>query len=364
MPNSSPTVRKKVLHIISGDLWAGAEAQAYTLLKHLKTLCDVSAVLMNDGELATRLRACDIPVKIFDETNLSTWQIFGLLRAHIRHLKPNIVHTHRQKENILGALANATTVRARCVRTAHGAAEFSGNWKTDLKKNTERWVTRIFHDVIISVSNELKEKLAVDYPTTMIKVVHNGVDVTELKAKADITDFKRQQPDKKHIGIVGRLVPVKRVDIFLETAAIINRERNSCYHFHVIGDGPLRMDLENMAIQFDLSDIVTFHGHCSETPSYINSLDAVMMCSDHEGLPMVALETIALGKALISHVSGAVEQLLTEHKLKGVTQQDARNYSEHIKAGFEKPLPLKSIYLANINAENTSLIYKNHWDQQ
>lgn len=299
MTISSPAQRKRVLHVISGDLWAGAEAQAATLLKHLKPLCDVSAVLLNEGELATRLRAYDIPVTVFDESTLSTWQILQKLRQHMKQLKPDVVHTHRQKENIVGAIANSTTVKARCVRTVHGAPEFSGGWKTKIQRALDNWVGNNLQDVIIAVSDELRTKLIGTFPENKIQVVMNGVDVEELKTKAGIANFKKAEPNKIHIGIIGRLVPVKRVDIFLETAALFKKENKTEYHFHVVGNGPLESELKAQAASLDLESIVTFHGHRSDVPSYINSLDAVVMCSDHEGLPMVALETLALDKNLI-----------------------------------------------------------------
>lgn len=299
MTISSPKHRKRVLHVISGDLWAGAEAQAATLLKHLKPLCDVTAVLLNEGELADRLRANDIPVTIFDENTLSTWQILQKLRQHMKLLKPDVVHTHRQKENIVGAIANSTTIKARCVRTVHGAAEYHGGWKTKIQRALDNWVGNNLQDVIIAVSDELKTKLSTTFPENKIEVVMNGVDVEELKAKAGITEFKTAEPNKIHIGIIGRLVPVKRVDIFLETAALFKKENKTEYHFHVIGDGPLASQLKEQAASLDIYDIVTFHGHRSDVPSYMNSLDAVVVCSDHEGLPMVALETLALKTPLL-----------------------------------------------------------------
>ncbi|MBU2863953.1 glycosyltransferase [Reinekea forsetii] len=321
MTISSPVQRKRVLHVISGDLWAGAEAQAATLLKHLKPLCDVSAVLLNEGELANRLRGYNIPVTVLNEQQLSTGRIFLALRKHIKQLKPDVIHTHRQKENILGALANATSVKARCVRTVHGAPEFSGGFKTQLQRKFDTWVGNHFQDVIIAVSDELKTKLIGTFPEHKIKVVMNGVDVEELKAKAGITEFKKDEPNKKHIGIIGRLVPVKRVDIFLETAALFKKENHTEYHFHVVGSGPLEAELKALATNLDVNDIVTFHGHREDVPSYINSLDAVVMCSDHEGMPMVALETLALARPLLTQLVNLKRALRLGSSQLSITQQ-------------------------------------------
>jgi glycosyltransferase involved in cell wall biosynthesis len=359
MTISSPAQRKRVLHVISGDLWAGAEAQAATLLKHLKPLCDVSAVLLNEGELANRLRGYDIPVTILNEQTLSSWRIFLALREHIKQLKPDVIHTHRQKENILGALANNTTVKARCVRTVHGAPEFSGGFKTQLLRKFDNWVGNHFQDVIIAVSDELKTKLIGTFPENKIQVVMNGVDVEELKAKAGIADFKKAEPNKIHVGIIGRLVPVKRVDIFLETAALFKKDNRTEYHFHVVGDGPLESKLKAQANFLELDAYVTFHGHRSDVPSYINSLDAVVMCSDHEGLPMVALETLAIGTPLISHLKGSFSSLAADHGFKLVDSQSPRSYFKAISNTSKTDMSLTKALEAPSNAHSIAMIYGN-----
>lgn len=298
----------KVLHVISGDLWAGAEAQACTLLKHLKQHCTVIAVLLNEGELADRLRASNIPVSVLDESKLSSLQILKELISILTREKPDIVHTHRQKENILGAVANRLSVNARSVRTVHGASESEGHWKSKVLERLDQWVGNHLQDRIIAVSEDLKSKLLPIYRKKLI-VINNGVDIDELHQKSlTAADFKELEPDRKHIGIVGRLVPVKRVDLFLEAASLFKTKMIDDFRFHVIGDGPLSDELKEQASALNLNSLVTFHGHRSDIPQCIKSLDTVIMCSDHEGMPMVALETLALGTQLLvrntlSHLS-------------------------------------------------------------
>lgn len=362
MTNPLPKERLRVLHVISGDLWAGAEAQAYTLLKHLKPLCEVSAVLLNDGELAKRLRDCNIPVMVLDETDISTFQIFLRLRRHIKQARPDVIHTHRQKENILGALANVTSIGAKSIRTVHGAPEFSGSWKTKLQRLVDEFVGNYLQNAIIAVSDELKEKLSGRYNSDKIHVIYNGVDVKELESNAGITEFKRNHPNKKHIGIIGRLVPVKRVDVFLETAALFARENLEPYHFHVIGDGPLRENLELQASKLDLgNNWVTFHGHRNDIPSCIKSLDAVIMCSDHEGMPMVALEALAIGSDIITHKSIGLADLIKKNPaaITAVNRNLPADYFEAIRDSSHQELNTEASYL--YSAKDNAINFFNHY---
>jgi glycosyltransferase involved in cell wall biosynthesis len=94
------------------------------------------------------------------------------------------------------------------------------------------------------------------------------------------------------IGIVGRLVPVKRVDLFLEIAKSVLSQQSAAAKpiFRVIGDGPLRSQMESLADRLDIANQVDFMGHVDNAERAIAQLDVLILCSDHEGLPMVALE--------------------------------------------------------------------------
>ncbi|MEJ2044631.1 MAG: glycosyltransferase [Reinekea sp.] len=311
MTNYPKQDKLKILHIISGDLWAGAEVQAYTLLKHLQPHCTINAIVLNKGILADKIESLGIPVTILDENQLSFLQIFKRTRQVIRQTRPNIIHTHRQKENILGAIANATTNRAKCLRTVHGAPEFSVDFRHGIQRYIDKWVGNNLQQKVIAVSDELSDKISTSFRKNHIEIIHNGVDVNALKATVHELSFDKTAAGKKHIGIIGRLVQVKRVDLFLETVKEAQEQKLADqYHFHVIGDGPLRKKLEAQIDGLGIANMVTLHGHRDDISSCINALDAVVLCSDHEGMPMIALETAALGKALVIRDCLTIKQYL------------------------------------------------------
>ena len=169
--------RMKVMHIISGDLWAGAEVQAYTLLKELRTDCDLHVILMNSGELADRLRALAIPVTLLDESKMSPVKILLGMRKTMLSFRPDIIHTHRQKENILGAIANLLSVCAKSVRTSHGAPEFSAKGMRRLQPLLDQFIGNYLQHGIISVSEDLTKKLSRIFSSDKIYTIMNGVDI-------------------------------------------------------------------------------------------------------------------------------------------------------------------------------------------
>ncbi len=329
-----------VVHIASGDLWAGAEVQLHTLCKTLNKMPDisVSVILLNHGTLENKLREQNICVEVLDETELNSARIFIRLIKALKRLKPDIVHTHRNKENILGSIAAKIAGNIPSLRTVHGAPEH----RPSIKKPHQYllylldWLTaRYLQSKIIAVSEDLKTQLTKSYPENKIEVIENGVDIEALACH-----IKKQAPNslsnKKSykIGLVGRLVPVKRVDIFIATAKYM-RDHYSEFNiqYHIFGDGPLRAELEQLSISLNINDIIKFEGHRTDIHSQTPTLDALIITSDHEGLPITLLEAMTLGVPVIAHSvggitiackNGALCWLVTKNSAEEISQNLAR----------------------------------------
>lgn len=309
--------RLKSLHVVSGDLWAGAEVQLFTLLTQFAKGAQVEphAALLNDGELARRLRAQGIAVTIFDEARLNGLQILLGLRKLMRAFAPDVVHTHRQKENILGSIANRLATCSASVRTCHGAPEHKAVGLGKLHKrifySLDLWCGTSLQQAVIAVSAPLGRDLEANFESQRIAVIANGVDVEAMRAAVAPVDFRIQEPDATHVGIVGRLEKVKRVDLFLEMCAVLLRAApERTWRFHVIGDGSRRKELERSANVLGLEAAVTFHGHRPDSIACLAALDALIMCSDHEGMPMTPLESIAVGTPVVAHDVGGLSDIL------------------------------------------------------
>ena len=304
----------KVLHVASGDLWAGAEVQAYTLLSALQDFegIRVAAALLNEGELAERLRARYIEVQIFPESSLNGWSILLELRKLMRVWQPDLVHTHRIKENILGSIANRWSRNAASVRTVHGAGEhMPAALHQRVLNYLNDWSGLHLQQKVIAVSQDLAEQLTTHFPREHLVVIENGVDIDAVRAQRGAVEYRASMPNTTHVGIVGRLVPVKRVDIFLDMAAQLrSRNADKMWQFHIFGGGPLQDALMAQAQGLGLAEITTFHGHRRDIIPCIAGLDALVMCSDHEGLPMTILEAMALRTPIVAHAVGGLTAAL------------------------------------------------------
>lgn len=302
----------RVLHLASGDLWAGAEVQIYHLLCALHARPDtiVSALLLNPGELAERLQAAGIAVTVVDERTASTGTLLRCALREIRSTGARVVHTHRFKENIIGSVAARLSGRAISVRTVHGRPEHTR--RNSLRHTVSRFldaVTARLQAGIIGVSGELCEYLRAQLPRGKVFFVPNGIDTaTVARVAAEPSGYVAQS--KWNVVLLGRLVRVKRVDLFLEAAAQLAAAQPDRYRFVVVGDGPLLAEASGAAARLGLAGEVDFLGFQRNSLAILKQMDCLVMTSDHEGLPMVVLEALCLGVPIVAHAVGGLPEVL------------------------------------------------------
>ena len=315
-PSSPPDSRPlRVLHVVSGDLWAGAEVQVFQVVRALRDLPGIEprVAVMNPGTLAERLTAEGIEVDVLDEGTHGFMALASQLTRVAASWRPDIVHTHRRKEHLLGAIA-ALRVHARTVATIHGRSEFTYPWwklRAHFLRSVERMVLRTVHRALIAVSDEVAA--ALPGPRSRIIVIPNGIDVEDARGSvADADEPVPLQPGTRTIGFVGRFVQVKQVDRIVDALEILRRDTAVRWRLLLIGDGPLRETIEHHIRQKCLDPVVELTGFLSNPLPEVEKLDVLVFASMHEGLPMTALEALALGVPIVAPPLGGLTELVRE----------------------------------------------------
>lgn len=305
----------KILHVASGDLWGGAETMLWYLAREQRQsgCVNVSALLLNEGRLADRLRDAGVPVTIVPEHGRASFRLMTEVGAAVREAAPDIVHTHGRKENVFGAVA-ARAIRVPSIRTVHGSEEHPPKW-WDLRRRAARladtFVAGRLQSRTVAVSADLASALtAARY--RQVHVVLNGIDAPYVAARASRNGGRRPASDPVTIGFVGRLTPIKRVDRFLELAKALCVRRSDVFRFTVAGDGPQMDAARRLTEDLGLDDVVTFLGDVDEPWSMLAALDAVVMTSDNEGIPYVVLECLALGVPVLAFRVGGLPEVLDD----------------------------------------------------
>lgn len=319
-----PDQKIRVCHIISGDLWAGAEVQAYELIRSLvkEPRLELRAILLNERKLSERLRALGIEIVVIDEATNNFVRIFRGAREYLSGKEIDIIHSHRYKENILaGRLKKAGLARA-LVQTVHGAPESAGyirRMKSGFYTYWNRRYTRKYFDRVITVSHDLEKKLAPVVGTDKIITVHNSIDMASVTPSRDSASVRKEfglSPETPLIVAAGRMAPVKAYHILLKAASII-LERLPQARVMLVGDGPERPSLEKLSRELGLADKVIFPGFRNDITDILGALDIMVISSNHEGIPMVVLETMALAKPVVSTAVGGMKEVI-ENEVSGL----------------------------------------------
>jgi glycosyltransferase involved in cell wall biosynthesis len=301
----------KVSHIISGDLWAGAEVMAYNLLQGLKAYknLSLSAILLNEGQLAEKIRKLGIPIRVVDEKVGSFFHTLFALRKTLSQISPDLIHSHRYKENILGFLACRGTCNAKLISTHHGMPEVYE--KSTSSKH--RFVSRLnvfllsnCFDCVVTVSREIQRALVNKLGISEEKVmaIHNGIEIPESAPK-------KQRKRTFLVGSAGRLFPVKDYPLMVEIARAVRQERESI-HFQLAGDGPELAKLQRIVKKYGLNGIFELKGHIADISSFYRGLDLYLNTSVHEGIPMSMLEAMAHELPVIAPNIGGLSEILDD----------------------------------------------------
>lgn len=286
----------KILQLASGDLWAGAEVQLFHMVSkmHATSNIEVVVILLNFGQLEAELTKKGIQVLVINEANFNVIQIILKLISIIKEFQPDVIHTHRTKENIIGGVS-AFLTKCKSIRTAHGLPEFNSSLRNVIYTFLDRFSARFFQQRVISVSDELKEKLITDFPHSKITVINNGVDIDYIEKQSKLDIGLSVDDNKFNICFIGRFVSVKRVDLFYGYAReVLMNKRNLNIHFHMVGDGPLLNTMKEQAEQDNIESKISFTGFIENTAPYLKQMDMILFTSDNEGLPMTLLEAMVL----------------------------------------------------------------------
>jgi glycosyltransferase involved in cell wall biosynthesis len=301
-----------------GDGWAGAEVQLSILLASLAKMPDfeISAVLFNEGRLASELRGFGVRTQVISESRHNSFSMVKQLIDYFRQHEFDILHTHKYKDNILGALSSVYR-EIRRVRTVHGLPEpFIGFQavKISAYQLVDNWVNRWLVDQILAVSLDLRSHLIKHFGAEKVTCIQNAIDIEQIRVTKCATELRKELKlggQEFLIGTMGRLMPVKGLESFLKAAEIIRRQKPNV-KFIIAGDGPLKRDLQAKAREYGLDKDVLFLGHRNDSHDILGLMDVFVLPSVSEGIPMVLLEALALARPVIASRVGGIPEVIED----------------------------------------------------
>lgn len=310
-----------VLHVVHSLGAGGLENGMVNIINRLPEgrFRHAIACLTQSGDFAGRITAPDVQIiELHKREGLDIalyWRLFKLLWQ----LRPAIVHT-RNIGTIEAQFLSWFIPGARGIHGEHGRDIYDVAGE-NRKYRLLRKVLSPLISTFIAVSKDLASWLDHDVgiPSRKIVQIYNGVDVDLFQTKGSnaISEFPVgfKDADSIVIGTVGRLAAIKDQATLLRAVRHIidqNPVLAARIRLVIVGDGPLREELEALREELGLSDICWMPGSRDDVPGLLGMMDVFVLPSLGEGISNTVLEAMASGLPVIAtNVGGNPE--LVEH---------------------------------------------------
>ena len=227
------------------------------------------------------------------------------LAQHLRANRIQIAHSFDFYTNLL----LLPTARLAGTRAVIGSQRQIGDLLTPLQWHAQTVAFRFCHRVVCNSRAAGDRLLQAGLPDEKIALIPNGLS-PELFAPA--APAIRAVPGTVRIGMIARMNSrAKNHRTFLMAAARLASQFPNL-EFLLIGDGPLRPELEKYAIQLGIGDRVTFMGDRRDIPEILASMDISVVPSESESQSNATLESMAAGVAVIATNVGGTPELITD----------------------------------------------------
>ncbi len=310
-----PAARRpvRVCFLIDELAPAGTEMQLLSLLRTLdrRRVAPYLCLLRGTAARSRALEPADCPVVRLGVGSLHSpatlaraWQFARFLRRE----QIDVVQAYYPDSIYFGL----TVARAAGVSHRIRVRNNLGHWLTP----RHRWLNRLTNGLVThNLTNCAAARDALIATESVapdsVSVLANGVEVdrfAELPLPEDVSPA--------HVGMIANLRPVKGLDVFLQAAAIVAQEQPGV-RFTIVGEGPLRPELEREAEALGLGGALHLPGSTADVPSFLSGVHVAVLSSHAEGMSNALLEYMTAGRPIVATKVGAAEELI-EHEVHGL----------------------------------------------
>ena len=250
---------------------------------------------------------------------LLRWLIFGYETISIiKKIKPDVILT--QGIQVHGLFSVLSGIRPILLMP------WGSDWAIVAHKNSAmRLLSRyvVNHVDLVQIDCEVGKRTILELSQGKVKpedilVFPQGIELDVFKPKAEIRKSLRDQlewNDKKVLIMTRQLKPIYGIDIFLKAVAQIIKEVPDVRAL-IVGDGPLELELKNLASSLGLGKFVRFTGRVDrqELVKYLNAGDIYVSTSYSDGTSLCLLEAMAVGlSAVVTDVPANLEWIENGH---------------------------------------------------
>ena len=331
---AAPSDGTRVMIVVHGLETGGAEMMVLHLARELDRAGHPVRVVSLHGDetdVAGLMRRAGIDVVALNKAGGPDPRTVLRLRAQMRDFSPTVVHTHLPVLEYVLPAARLYGRRVGIIHTVHNLA------RAETRHRVLRAVNRraFSHGVVpVALNEEVRSSICREYalPPSAVPVVGNGIDLDAFRGP----QRRGLRGAGARLLCVARLAPAKNHALLLQTVARL-RESGRDVSLTLVGDGPLRGRLEELARELGISERVRFAGRRTDTPAFYRDCDLFVLLSDYEGMPMSIIEAMASGLPVVATRAGGVGELVDDGVSGALVEADAAAAAEAIAAICDDP---------------------------
>ena len=293
-----------VLHIDTERGWRGGERQVLWLAESLVrsgNQCVIAArpnepLALRAAELGLRVLPCS-PRWEFDPVAAS------MLSRFIRREGIQVVHAHT---------AHAASIALLCA----GDAQTVITRRVDFRVGRD-WVSKLKYrraSAVIAISDAVADALvASGIDSRQIEIIPSGIDLTRCVPRADVRTLRLLGIPENALLVVMVAALVRHKDPLTFVNAmktVVSAIPNA--HALMIGDGPLRPEVERAIAQSGLGENVHLAGYRTDADTLLTAADVVALSSREEGLGTVLIDALWMGKPIAATRAGGIPEIVED----------------------------------------------------
>ncbi len=297
-----------IVHTESSIGWGGQEIR---VLKESKAFLDrghrVTVLAPPNAEISKRAQTFGVPVgtvPIFERNLKAFWS----LRQAIKHLRPDVVNTHSSTDSwLMAAVCLSMRHPPKVVRTRHICAQPS-------RSLTTRWLYRRAAQKVVTTGEAIRAQiLRIGVPASHVVSIPTGIDPEAFAPGS-------QQEAKQLLGLTGLQVigVVATIRSWKGHRVLIEALKHLSPQTHrlvFVGDGPIRLALEQELRAAGLEQLVLFAGHQNDVLPWLRAMDIFVLPSyANEGISQALIQAMMAGIPVVTTSAGAIGEVAIDQQ--------------------------------------------------
>lgn len=257
-----------------------------------------------NNELEKKILEHGVPIKYIGKGKGFSSAAIKRLNYELSEFQPDVVHTH-----LSACVYCAEWVLTHNVKMLHTVHSMPAFELIMPKKVVMAAMYRCGKAIPVAISHEIQALTQSYYHLkTTPELVYNPVDVSRY------SQLEKKKRKNFTFVNVGRLYEAKNQILLVKAFEKILEDQSDTDLF-ILGDGPLKEELETYLKEHKLTQHIFMEGNVENVEQYLAEADAFVLSSNYEGLPLVILEAMASGLPIVSTDVGGVKDVVTDNGL-------------------------------------------------